>query len=979
MHADFPSLNPDYPVGDFAWDRPTIVANGQKYFLDSLYITSHPSQDTGQNIVASLGVMDAVIRGKTPLTKIGAIIQDHINRHYTLPGTDSTNKAVAINNADTSKSLITKNDTAKAPSDYNLTLHVYVLDKPLLHGILPSLAYMDSIHIDASLTPRDLSVDVNVPEIVLSKTTIENANAQVRGTDSAFTYQVTADQVSQNELTLWFANIHGNMGKNEITTNISIADSAKKERFALAAELTNNADTQVVQLEPGLKLNYQNWQVAQPNRIALVKDGFYVSNFKISNNDQYISINSAEPKANTPIKVNISNFLLANITEIVSKDTLLANGLLGGNVTIQKIDPAPQIAGDLKIQDLSVMGDTLGNLDVQVNSENATALDAKVNLKGNTNDISLAGTYYLQTTGGNDFNFDLRLNALGLATIEGIARHQIKNSSGFLRGDLHLAGTTSNPLITGELHTDQMATNIAMLNAYYRMPSEKIQFGNQNVTFDNFSILDSAGHKAVLSGNINIADLSNMGLDMKVNTKNWRAVHSTQTDNKNFYGDLTLTTNLDIKGTVAAPDVDGSIKILKGTDFTVVMPESTPQIESSEGIVQFVDMNDTNRYRLLVPRAKKDTMKLAVKPGSNINVNIGIDPQAIFTVYIDQASGDFVSVQGSASLNAAVTPGGVMGLTGTYELNSGVYQLNYNFIKRKFLIQKGSTLTFAGDPTKAAIDITAIYEADVAPYDLIAQQVSDQSQLNYYKENLPFNVELHMKGKVMQPRLTFNVVLPENKVYPLSADQIQLIQGKLNQIRTDTSELNKQVFALLILNRFVSDDPFNNGAGGGGLGFTAMQSVSRFIGEQLNQFAKGLVKGIDLSVDVASSEDYTTGSMQQRTDLNLAASKRLLNDRLKLTVGNDFELQGPQTSNNNQSDLIPSNLSADYLLTADGRYTVRTYRRNYDEGVLEGYVTETGVDFIVSLDYNHFKNVFKKRKKESSKGSGRSNKTKSGQ
>ena len=107
--------------------------------------------------------------------------------------------------------------------------------------------------------------------------------------------------------------------------------------------------------------------------------------------------------------------------------------------------------------------------------------------------------------------------------------------------------------------------------------------------------------------------------------------------------------------------------------------------------------------------------------------------------------------------------------------------------------------------------------------------------------------------------------------------------------------------------------------------------------------------------------------MRQRTDLNLAASKTLLNDRLKLTIGNDFELEGPQTTNSDQSSLVPSNLAADYLLSADGKYTVRAYRKNYDEGVLEGYVTETGLNFIVSLDYNNFKNAFKKKKPEQSK------------
>src|SRR6202012_2183114 len=117
-------------------------------------------------------------------------------------------------------------------------------------------------------------------------------------------------------------------------------------------------------------------------------------------------------------------------------------------------------------------------------------------------------------------------------------------------------------------------------------------------------------------------------------------------------------------------------------------------------------------------------------------------------------------------------------------------------------------------------------------------------------------VQLHIKGKAMHPAFTFDVVLPEDKVYPLAADQIELIQSKLSQLWQDTSELNKQVFAVLILGRFVSDDPFSSGASNS-VGFTALQSVSTFIGEQLNQAAGKLVKGVDLSVDLATTQDYT--------------------------------------------------------------------------------------------------------------------------
>ena len=969
IHADFPELNPDYPRGHFTWWQPVVNAGGKRYYLDSMYVVSNPGQDTGQNIFVNLDMLQAKVTGKIPLTKIAAIIQEHIDGHYQFPKDSAANGTLTLP-ADAVTNIPREQKTKKdisLPADYNLNISAHLIDKPMLHSILSGLTSFDSIHLDGALTPGFLSLNVLIPNVVYGSNTLENGKVTISGTDTAFTYKVTADKFNYNKFEFWFADIHGNLDQNAITTNISLSDDSRKERFAIIANMRTAGDSQIVLLQPGLKLNYKVWDVAQPNRIVLSKRGFYIQNFAISNTGQSIKANSTQSAINTPLKIDITNFQLSNITELASAhDTLLAGGTLNGAVNIQRISPSAQMEGDLKITRLTVMGDTLGDLEAQVNNKQGNALDTKLTLKGQGNDLSLTGSYFTEQSDGNDFRFNIDVNALALHSFETIAMNQVRNSSGYLRGKLQLLGTVSAPRITGELRTDNLVTTVSQLNATFKMPSEKISFTGDAVSFSNFTIHDSADNKAVFNGNINIADLSDIQLDLTLKADKWRALHSTAKDNKIFYGDLLLTTNLQIKGTPDAPSVDGDLKILKGTNMTVVNPETTPQIESDSGIVVFKNMKDTARRNVLVPTVKK-TVKRKVKAGSEFNVNISVDKDAQFSLIIDQASGDFLSVKGDATINTAVTPGGTISLTGTYALHGGSYQLNYNFIKRKFNIKDGSIITFAGDPVKGTnLDVTAVYEAQVPPYDLVERQVTDPAQLNYYKQQLPFDVDLHLKGPVLTPRLTFDVELPENKVYPLTADQVELIQGKLNQVRQDTSELNKQVFAVLILNRFVSDDPFSSGASAT-IGFTALQSVSTFIGEQLNQVAGKFVKGVDISADLATTQDYTTGDMRQRTDFNLAASKRLLNDRLKLTVGNDFELEGPQTNNSQSSSLVPTNLAADYLLTSDGKYTMRVYRKAYDEGVLQGFVTETGINFIVSLDYDNFKNAFESKKKRKEK------------
>ena len=219
----------------------------------------------------------------------------------------------------------------------------------------------------------------------------------------------------------------------------------------------------------------------------------------------------------------------------------------------------------------------------------------------------------------------------------------------------------------------------------------------------------------------------------------------------------------------------------------------------------------------------------------------------------------------------------------------------------------------------------------------------------------------------MKPQITFDIILPSDKNYNVSNDIISTVQNKLIQVRQDPGEMNKQVFALLLLNRFVGENPFDNGAGGSLNASTfAMQSVSRLLTEQLNALTQNLIEGVDINFDVATTQDYTTGNQQNRTDLNVGISKHLLSDRLTVTVGSDFELQGPQPASNRQQNFA-GDISINYKLSKDGKYMLRAYRKNDYTDIIEGYVIETGIGFIISVDYNKFKELFTTREQRRKK------------
>ncbi len=92
-------------------------------------------------------------------------------------------------------------------------------------------------------------------------------------------------------------------------------------------------------------------------------------------------------------------------------------------------------------------------------------------------------------------------------------------------------------------------------------------------------------------------------------------------------------------------------------------------------------------------------------------------------------------------------------------------------------------------------------------------------------------------------------------------------------------------------------------------------------------------------------------------------SKRLFSDRLTVSVGSNIGISGAQTQGQDASSII-GDMSAEYMLTADGRYRIRAYQRNLTETVIQGQVVETGLTFMLIMDYNEFREIFSKPKKE---------------
>ncbi|MFT4061413.1 MAG: translocation/assembly module TamB domain-containing protein [Edaphocola sp.] len=940
LHADFPSLNPDYPVGNLTYGNPQLRIPGYDLKLDSIIFSSAPDADSIQNIyLNAANILHLSLTGHIPLTQIGAAALSHVNNHY----------------------KITADTNIKLQPDYSVTMNADAVYHPVMKTWLPTLKPFDTVKFAANINPTTFNIDGSIPRIVYGTNRLDSGVVKIYEAGDTLRYNVSLKRFRQDQMQIWYPTIRGGLRNDSLYTRIIIRDSLQKDQFAFGAAMNHDlqSDSAVTHIRvfPGLLLNYEKWAVNPQNQIKLATNGFNINNLAMTRDNESLVIQSKDNSYGAPFNVAINGFKLSNLTAMLSRDTLIADGLLNANADIDMRDSFPKFNATASIDQLTVYNQPMGKLGLNVANEGSNTYNATVNLTGNDNDVSLAGSYFMQPVDNNQFKFDLNVNALSLKSVQGLAFGSIKNSSGFIRGQLAISGTAAKPQIIGQLKTDQLTTTVSMLNAPFTMPSETVAFTDEGIALNNFKIQDKYKKSLVLDGDIKTTDYTKYFLNLKARATRWTPVNSTKQDNEMFYGKLVTSANLHLAGLATAPTVDGQLTIHDSTKITYAMTDDGPAIQETDGVVRFLDGRDTT----FIDSTQIADNRFKMNRSADVNVNVSIDKAAQFTVLIDPATGDQLMVSGAANLNTELAADGTVGLTGTYELNDGFYELHYNLIKRKFKIQPGSSISLAGDPLDAEADITAVYEANIAPYELVQKQV-DQADLNLYRQRMPFQILLKIKGKVMQPTIAFDIILPENNnAGTVGATLNEQVQAKLAEIRNEPSTLNKQVFAALILGRFVTEDPFES-MGNGGLEYAVRQSASRFLSDQLNNLAGQLIQGLELNVDLQSNEDYSTGSKQNRTDLSIAASKRLFSDRLKITVGNDFQVEGQQAQSQ-QSALIPGNLSAEYQLTKDGRYLMRAYRVNQLQNIVDGYVIETGVSLRLNIEYNRFKTIFQNRER----------------
>ncbi|MEP7107286.1 MAG: translocation/assembly module TamB domain-containing protein [Ferruginibacter sp.] len=772
--------------------------------------------------------------------------------------------------------------------------------------------------------------------------------------------------VGDFSLLKWIRSFPVHITGDTIPFSIMRKDQKNVSRYLISGTFFIGDKSISFSLRDSVVLNYKKWDVSPNNRIRYTPRGILVTDFLLSNDSAKIALISQQNLAGSAIEISILNFDTRDIEGIFKKLTSIVSGILDAKILISgpgKMVPA--FIGEASIRKFELMDQPVGDLRLNAQKVDENTIHGTLDLAENGNEVIAGGNFFLNK-GLQQLDVLFNIKKLQLAALQGFTKGNMKVASGTVNGAIALKGKLGRPEWTGAINFDTAKFMLNQSGVNYSIDKQKILFDYPAISLNQFTIKDSLDHSLIINGNLCSGTLTGYDLAIDLNSRDFILINAPKAINNQVYGDAGIDGNVSIRGNTVSPSIKGDIYLNEKTNIALVVPETNIDKDAAGSVVRFID-RDT------YPLPELKTFKPAPEPGVNFEqylnhkLNIHVDTQAVLTIAIDPSTGDEISVRGDALLNTGVGPGGNSLVAGTYLINSGYYELNYEFLKKRFNIIKGSTIYFGGGPADARIDITAEYIANTSPKDLLGNEVGsiDPKTARSFNQKIPFRVILFLRGSLKRPEIRFDIELPREGM--MSRQLRTTIENKLVQLRTDKAATNKQVFALLALERFVGEQSTDFFKGNGGnFSDLARESVSKFLSAALDQIASDLFRGINIDLNLNSYKDFANSEKTQKTDLNVEVSKSFLNDRLSVTVGKNFGIESQdgstKASQQKASRFLPD-VTVNSKLSADGKYMIRSYKKGPTDVILDGYVVETGLAFIITMDYDKFRELFIKNRK----------------
>jgi len=772
-----------------------------------------------------------------------------------------------------------------------------------------------------STLDHETSLNLLIPKLSHKGIKISRLIVDESNQGEALRLSLTTDRISMGDsLYIDNLNVSNLLANDSLHFNLKLSDAAATNRLDLngGARFKKGATMTIHLLPSSLILGGEPWQLTQDASFFLDSNGVHINRLEISNNRQVAAVEGMlSSDTDTKASLTFRNFDLGTFNSLTMLSGIELSGVLDGKMDISSVFKNPYALADIAAKEVRFNQAYIGNVLLRADFDQVRKL---VNLRleasrSGVNTMTATGTYDAAAV-ENKLNVKAGLNQTELTILQPFLRKLVSNVSGTLSADLRITGTVLAPRISGTCYLHDAGFTVNYLKTPYRI-NDKVRLINSTFLLQDLTITDPRDNKAIANGKVDFSNPMVPEINVAVDATDFLVLNTTFRDNALYYGTAYGTGRFTFAGPTNAMNID--IQARTDENTRIHIPLNATGTVSDNDFIHFVNPDTLD--------AAKPQSRLF--KGLSMNMDLQVTPQAETSLSTDLGE---LSGRGEGLLSLRVSSLGDFEMFGEYTINAGKFTFTaQDFINKIFDINKGGTIRWTGQPTEAAINLTAVYEqrTSLGPlYDAAGGRKTTE-------QRVLAQAEMNLSGNVMRPDITFALNFPND---PYVNDELQ-------SYLSDANNVNQQALSLIIRRSFAPGAAADFSRE---LNNTLLNAGTELAFNQLNNL-------------ITQSLNLNFVDLNIRSLNDASASVRLFNDRLIFTGGvtdmrnlNDFNVF---------SNRVVTDAELLYLIRKDGRLILRGSNRLNSRNSLpltinDNYVSALGL--VYRQEFYTFREFFRR-------------------
>ena len=674
---------------------------------------------------------------------------------------------------------------------------------------------------------------------------------------------------------------------------------------------------------------YINEEDGRQNKIVFNKKltDFTIDKLTMSHNDQKVElVGMLRNKDFKDLKLTFNDVDLHKITPSI--DSLSFGGRLNGEISLKQNKQEYHPASSITVDTLRINKFNLGDLSLQVTGDNSFR---KFNV---STSLSTNGDENFYTSGAIEIvdkqtllSMDAIFTDFDMSPLEIFLKSVFPDIRGKASGRAAIVGNVKNPEINGRLYLKEAGLKVGYLNTDYNFEhNATVDFNQEMFQFRNIEMTDTKyGTKGRLNGKVKHKMFKEWGLeDLTIESDRMVVLDTQDSDEAMYYGTAFIKGKASIDGPVTSLLIKVDATSAAGTDIKIPINNSGPS-SSSAAFIKFLSPKEKeNRLKGIEVEDRSKTYK-----GLELNFDLIVNSDAKLEVIIDKNTGHGLTATGNGNLLLNINTLGKFNMFGDFSVLSGTYNFKYaGLIDKKFTVKPGGSINWEGDPTRARLNLEAVYTTRANPSALL--------EASTFNRNIPVEVGIVLTGNLTSPEPDFVITFPGVS---------SVLKSDLEYRLSDMTTRQNQALSLLSTGSFVNPNSMNAGTAVAGNLFERASSL-------VNDIFSDQDSKVNIGFNYVQADRNPYVETNSQVGLTLSSQ---INDRI--TVNGQV---GVPVGGVNESQIV-GNVEAQIRLNDENTLKGRVFNRENDINFLgEGIGYTQGVGLTYEVDFDTVRELWRK-------------------